>query len=459
MDNKETVRTALFIAILSSFLMPFMASSVNIAIPKIGKYFSMNAILLTWIATANLLTAAMFLVPFGRLADIYGRKKIFFLGISLYTISSFLCGISPSSLFLILSRGLQGLSGSMIFGTAVAILVSVSPPEERGKVLGINVSSVYIGLSLGPFLGGFLTQHLGWRSIFFINVPLGIIIILTVYWKLKGEWAESHGETYDYFGAFLYSIIIIFIIYGFSILPSLKGFLLILMGIVSLIIFIKKEINSSSPVLEINLFKKNTVFFYSNFAALINYSATFTVNFLLSIYLQTIKKFSPQKAGFILIIQPLIMAMFSPLAGKLSDKTEPRIIASLGMALTSFGLFLLIFLNENTSLFFIIACLITLGLGIALFSSPNTNAVMSSVNKKFYGIAAGIIGTMRLVGQAFSMGIVILIFSLILGENQIIEHNYTNFLYSLHILFTLFTMLCIFGVFLSLSRGELRGRK
>ncbi len=456
MNNKEIARTALFIAIMSSFLMPFMASSVNIAIPQIGKYFSMNAIVMSWIATANLLTAAMFLVPFGRLADIYGRKKIFSYGISLYTISSFLCGISPSSLFLIVSRALQGLSGAMIFGTAVAILVSISPSEERGKVLGINVSSVYIGLSLGPFLGGFLTQHFGWRSIFFINVPFGILIILTVYWKLKGEWAESYGESYDHIGAILYSIMLIFIIYGFSILPSSKGFMLILIGIVALMIFIKKETNTSSPVLEINLFKENKAFFYSNFAALINYSATFTVNFLLSIYLQTIKKFSPQNAGIILILQPLIMAIFSPLAGKLSDKTEPRIIASIGMALTSFGLFLLIFLNKSTSIYFIICCLITLGLGLALFSSPNTNAVMSSVNKKFYGIAAGIIGTMRLIGQAFSMGIVMLIFSLILGKNQITAQNYVDFLHSLNILFILFTILCFFGIFLSLSRGNIR---
>ena len=171
MNNHSLKKTVLLIATLSAFLTPFMGSSINIALPSIGKEFSMSAVLLSWVATSYLLTAALFLLPFGRAADIYGRKKIFTLGILLYSISSLMCGFSSGAVSLILCRILQGVGSSMIFATGVAIVTSVFPVGERGKALGINAAAVYLGLSLGPFLGGLLTQHLCWRSILYLNVP------------------------------------------------------------------------------------------------------------------------------------------------------------------------------------------------------------------------------------------------------------------------------------------------
>ncbi|GAH52610.1 unnamed protein product, partial [marine sediment metagenome] len=194
MNNKKTV---LLIATTASFLTPFMGSSINIALPSIGREFAMDAILLSWVATSYLLAAAVALVPSGRIADIHGRKRIFTYGIWIYTIAAALSAISNSAVMLISFRILQGIGGAMIGVTAIAMLTSVFPVGERGKVLGINVAAVYLGLSLGPVLGGLLTQHFGWRSIFWASVPLGLIVIASIFWKLRGEWADAKGEKFD----------------------------------------------------------------------------------------------------------------------------------------------------------------------------------------------------------------------------------------------------------------------
>jgi len=456
MDGAVNKRSALLVAALGSFLTSFMSSSVNIALPSIGREFAMDAVLLSWVATSYLLAAAMFLVPFGRIADIHGRKRIFTYGILIYTVSSLLSAISTSAIILICFRILQGIGGAMIFGTGVAIITSVFPVGERGKALGINVATVYSGLSLGPFLGGFLTQHFGWRNIFLVNVPLGGLIMAFIFWKLKGEWAGAKGEKFDFTGSMIYSLTLIAIMYGFSLLPAMSGAWLILMGVLGILAFIRWEMRVESPVLNMNLFRNNTVFAFSNLAALINYSATFAVGFLLSLYLQYTKGLSPQNAGLILVSQPLMQAIFSPFAGRLSDRIEPRIVASMGMVLTAVGLFLFTFLNEKTTLEFIVANLILVGFGFALFSSPNTNAVMSSVKKRFYAVASGTRGTMRLTGQMLSMGIAMLIFAIYIGRVQITPEYYPLFLRSAKAAFIIFAVLCFGGIFASLARGKAR---
>src|SRR3990172_5968818 len=419
MGDAATKKAVLLIATLTAFLTPFMASSINIALPAIEREFHVDAVLLAWVATSFLLPAAVFLLPFGRLADIHGRKKIFGWGIVTYTAASFLCGLSPSISFLIAFRILQGFAGAMIFATGVAMLTSVFPVGERGKVLGLNVAAVYLGLSLGPPLGGLLTQFLGWRSVFFANVPLGVIVIGLVLRRLKTEWAEARGERFDLAGTLLYTLSLTMIMYGVPLLTAKAGAWLVAMGLLGLVGFFRWEQRVKHPVLDVNLLKGNAVFTFSNLAALINYSATFAVTFLLSLYLQYTKGLGPRDAGLILVSQPLVMAAFSPFAGRLSDRIEPRTVASLGMAFTVLGLVLLAFLGEGTTLGFIIATLVILGFGFALFSSPNTNAVMSSVDKRFYGVASGVLGTMRLTGQMLSMGVAMLIFSLYLGRDRI----------------------------------------
>ncbi len=456
MNNNAAQLSALIIASISSFLTPFMISSVNIALPAIGKEFKSDAVLLSWVATSYLLAAAVSLVPFGKLADIYGRKKVFLSGQIIVTVTSLLAAFSVSAPMLIVFRIFQGVGGAMIFATSIAILTSVYPPQERGRVLGIAVAAVYIGLSCGPFFGGWLTQHFSWRSIFLINIPLGLSIIWLVLWKLKGEWTGAQGDKFDLIGSVIYGAAIVAIMYGITIIPALASIWIILAGILALAGFVKWETRVRYPVFEVSLFMENRTFSYSCLAALINYSATFAVGFLLSLYLQYIKGLSPQGAGLVLISQPMVMAVFSPLAGKLSDRIEPRVIASLGMALTTLGLILLALITNHTTLLYIVISLMVLGFGFALFSSPNMNAIMSSVAKKYYGIASGSVGTMRVLGQMLSMGIATLVFALFIGRAEIVPELYPELIRSVKTAFIISACLCVVGTFFSLYRGDLR---
>ncbi len=449
-------RAVLFIATLASFITPFMLSAVNIALPSIGKRFSLDAVILGWVASSYLLAAAMFLIPLGRAGDIHGRKRIFMLGIITHTVSSVVLALANSAPLLISFRAIQGIGGAMMYGTSVAILISIFPPSERGKVLGINVSFTYLGLSLGPTIGGLITQHFGWRYIFVLAALLGLVIAIIALWKLRGEWAEARGEKFDFTGSFIYGLGLVALMYGFTLLPTMMGVWLIITGVVGITGFIWWEMRISSPILNINLFRDNLTFSFSNVAALINYSATFAVGFLLSLYLQYIKGFSPAHAGLILVSQPVVMASISPLAGRLSDRLEPRLMSSIGMALTTLGLIMLTFINNQTGLGYILASLITIGLGFGLFSSPNTNAAMSSVEKKFYGVASGTLATMRLIGQTLSLGIAMLVFALHIGRVQITPEYYPLFLNSVKTAFIIFSALCFGGIFASLARGKTR---
>ena len=452
--QKSEKQIVLMIAILAGFITPFDGSAVNIALPTLGAEFHMDAISLSWIATAYLLSSAIFLVPFGKIADIYGRKKVFLYGITIFSLASLAMTMVPSTEMLIAIRVFQGLGSAMIFGTGVAIVTSVYPPGERGKALGIYITSVYIGLSTGPFLGGIMTQHFGWRSIFFVNVPIGLLAIVLILWKLKGEWAECRGEKFDLTGSLIYGLSVVAVMYGFSLLPDIKGASLLAAGIIGTIFFILYEKRIRFPVLDMNLLTKNRVFALSNLSALINYSATYAVTFLLSLDLQYTKGFTAEHAGFILIAQPVFQAMVSPLAGRLSDRIEPRLIASTGMALTAIGLFFLTFISETTPMWYMICILIVLGIGFGLFSSPNTNVIMSSVDKRFYGVASGMNGTMRLLGQMLSMGIAMMIFAVVTGPVEITPEYFPQFVASLHYAFILFTIFCIVGIFMSLVRGK-----
>jgi EmrB/QacA subfamily drug resistance transporter len=453
--HETTKRFVLLAATVSSFLSPFIVSSTNVALPTIAREFHMGAILMTWVPLAYILAGATFLLPFGRVADIYGRRKVFTYGIAIFSLASLLAGIAYSTPMFIVSMVFLGIGGSMIFGTGMAILMSVFPASQRGRVLGLSIGAVYVGLSVGPFVGGFLTEHLGWRSIFLINGPLGLAILCLVLWKLKDEWAEARGERLDLLGSAAYCLAIVAVMYGFRLLPRPSGVLFLAAGIAGFVFFLFWETKVKSPVLDWSLFRRNRVFALSNVATFINYSATYAIAFLISLYLQYIKHLSPQEAGLVMVSQPLIQAIFTPYAGKLSDRLEPRIVASYGMGLTVIGLALFAFLGENTGLWFVVATLAIHGFGFALFSSPNTNAIMSSVEKKFYGVASGIVSTMRLLGNSFSIGTAMIVFSLYVGEVQITSQYHPAFLLSVKVIFVIFALLCLGGVFASLARGKM----
>ncbi len=455
MHGKKSI---LFITTTSSFLTPFMGSAINIALPAIGKDLNMSTIMLGWVATSYLLTAAVFLLPFGRLADRNGRRNLFLSGIILFGITSLLSAVAQNSFVLIASRLLNGIGGAMIYATALAILTSAFPKSERGRVLGINVASVYLGLSLGPTIGGYLTQSLGWQGIFYLTFLLSLIILPIGLYHLPKDSKKTTESSFDLQGSLLYGFGIATIIYGFPRLPGIFGILFVSIGIAALFLFVYAEGKASDPLLNMGLFRKNTVFVFSNLAAFINYSATYALVFLLSLYLQQVSKYSPSEAGLILIAQPAVMTLLSPLAGKLSDKIEPRIVASAGMIITVIGLASFSFLNSESSLYFIVGLLMLLGLGFALFSSPNTNAVMSSVKPAEFGIASATLGTMRLTGQTMSMGITMLILALVVNKGSQTA-NPVELLSGIKLTFTVFALLCIAGTWFSLKRGKIRDQE
>jgi EmrB/QacA subfamily drug resistance transporter len=457
MCEAESKSSVLFISTVAAFLPAFANSAINVALPPIGVEFGMDAVLLGWVVTAHLLAMAVFMVPLGRAADIWGRKKFFTLGMATFTVFSFFCAFPQSGSILIFFRFFQGMGSSMIFGTAVALLTSVFPPGERGRALGINVTAVYLGLSLGPFLGGVLTQYLGWRSIFLLNVPLGICVVLLTVRKLKGEWIEAAGERFDWPGSLIYGLALFSTIHGLTTLPSTSGAGFLILGIAGILAFGWWELRSPSPVLNVRLFRDNRVFALSNLAALINYGATFAVAFVLTLYLQTVKGLTPLHAGFILVAQPAVQAALSSWAGKLSDRIEAQVVASFGMGLTAIGLFFLAYaLDDDTSLVFIVAVLALLGLGFAFFSSPNTNAIMSSVEKRYYGVASGMVGTMRSIGMMTSMAIAMTAISIFMGRVQVTPEVYPAFLEAVTAILSIFVVLCLIGVFASLARGRVR---
>ena len=455
MSRSTDRTTALIILTISSFMTAFAGSAVNIALPSMAADFGLDAVALGWVSTAYLLTTAIVLVPAGRWADIHGRKRVFLFGITVFGLASFLIALAPTATILIQLRVLQGAGGAMTWATGVAILTSVYPAQEKGRVLGINIASVYVGLSLGPTIGGFQTQQFGWRSVFLVCVPFAVLIVVMTLWKLKGEWAEARGESFDLIGSILYGLSLLAIMYGFTRLPAGLGAALIALGVACFVAFAIWEGRVKSPVLDLRIFRNNTVFTFSNIAALINYSATSATAFLLSLYLQQIRGLPPQTAGLLMIAQPVVQAIFSPLAGRMSDTVEPRLLASAGMAMTAVGLFLFALLSPSTPFFMVVLVLMLLGLGFGLFSSPNTNAVMSAVEKRLYGVASATLSTMRTLGQTMSIGIAVLVFTVLIGHVAISPAVYPQLMSSIKTTFTIFGVLCVVGIFFSLSRGKM----
>lgn len=447
-------RSALTVATLTSFMGPFLISSVNVALPSIQAELGLTAVELSWIATAYLLAVAVGLLPAGKIGDIHGRKKVFATGLAVNAIGCFLAAFVSSAEALIALRFVQGLGASMFVTTGMAILSSIFPPQRRGRVIGIYVSAVYVGLAVGPFAGGFLTDYLGWRAIFACVVPFSLLCLALTMIFLKEEWRGEPGQQLDLLGCTLYAIAILSLVYGATVLPSLKGAALGVGGLVVLTIFLRQQRTAKHPVFEVSLFLANRNFTYSSIAALLNYSATFSVTFLISLYLQYIKGMSPPAAGTLLIAQPVMMALISPLAGRLADRIDPRYLATAGMTSTVIGVLVFSRLSPETPHWLIVANLVFLGTGFALFSSPNMNAIMGSVEKRHYGLASGIASTMRLLGQMLSMAVATVVLAMLVGHRAIEAAVYDQFLDSVHLVFLISASLCSLGVYFSWFRGE-----
>jgi EmrB/QacA subfamily drug resistance transporter len=442
------------VILLTSFFNAFMGAGINVALPIIGREYSMNAVSLSWVAMSFLLSSAMFMLPAGKIADIHGRKKIFLYGNILYVISSLLCVIAPTAFTFISFRFFQGMGSALILATNLAIVASAYPPSQRGRVIGMNISAVYLGLTLAPALGGILTQALGWRSIFYVNILAGTFIVLAIIIRVKDEWAEDGSKQYDYRGALLYMPSIFLLMYAFSQMPSTLAYVLAFAGLAGLMLFARAELLSATPLLDVKLFRHNRIFTMSNLAALINYAATFAITFILSLFLQYAKGLSPRDAGMILITQPGFMALVASFAGRLSDRYESRILVSVGMTAIVAGLIMLVFVNAATGIPYLVLSLAIVGLGFGFFTSPNTNAIMGAVERQHLAIASAIASTMRAVGMMLSMGIAAMVIHALMGETRISNANVPLFIKSAQIIFIIFAALCTLGIFASLARGK-----
>jgi MFS family permease len=452
-------RLILFLIVITSFISPFLGGAINIALPAISSDLSMGAVGMSWVAMSFLLSSAVFLVPLGKLADIRGRKMVFLWGNVIIVITLVMCALAPSGHLLIIFRVLQGTGSAMVFGTGVAIITSVYPPGERGAAIGISVTAVYIGLSAAPFLGGILTQYLGWRSIFYATIPFELLVIGITWLRIGEEWADARDERFDLKGSVLYLLSMSAFMLGFSQMPETFAIILTVAGLSGLVLFTLLELKTRFPVFNIALFARNRLFAFSNLAALINYATTFAITFLLSLYLQYVMGLSPRDAGIILVTQPLTMALVASFSGRLSDRYDPRILSSTGMGIIVGGLIMLTFLSGGSSYIYLIFSLVVVGLGFGMFSSPNTNAIMGSVGKKYLGVASATVGTMRLTGQMFSMGIATMVLQLFLGNRQLSSQVSARFLTSMRTSLIIFAVLCFLGIFASLARGRSDNRR
>jgi len=454
-DSKSLEKITIVTVMVTSFLNAFMGSSLNVALPSIGREFGSSALVLSWIVSSYILASAAFLLPMGRLADLAGRRKIYLGGTILFTLLTGFCGFAWSGTSMIVFRLLQGIGASMIYATGIALLTSVIPPHRRGYAMGLAVTAVYVGLSLGPVLGGALCQHVGWRSIFHLTGVGGICIVMLTWFGLKGEWVGAPGERFDFSGSLFYVSGLVAVLYGISVISkgSWAKYVLIA-GCLFLTMFVRRQLSAAHPLMNMRLFSRNVAFAFSNLAAMINYSATFAISFILSLHLQIILGYSPRVTGLILLAQPVVMALFSSFAGALSDRVEPRIVASWGMGISAAGLFSFAFLNAATSPWQIVSGLVLVGFGTALFASPNTNAIMGSVRPSFYGVASSAVSTMRMIGMALSMAVVTLLLSVFVGDARLSHAPAEALLTTFRVAFVVSGVLCVLGVFASLARGN-----
>jgi EmrB/QacA subfamily drug resistance transporter len=462
--------TVLLITTVGAFMAPFDGSIVNIAIPAIASSMRIGLETVVWISLAYLLVLTVLLINAGRLADIRGRKRIYILGFIIFTAGSMLCGASATGLELVIFRALQGLGAAFIAANSPAIVTESFQSWERGKALGINAMAVYVGLTAGPVIGGVLVQNLGWRSIFYVNVPIGILVVTLALMKLKEKRSLRVGERFDLTGAVTLSVALASFLValtlggssGWTSLPILS--LLLLTGSAFLLFIYAESRLARHPTLDLSLFTRNRLFAAANTAALLNYTAISGITFTISIYLQDVQGLDPQSAGLYLVAMSLAMALLSPISGWLADKFGSRSLSTGGMLIVTVGLLLLAQLTTSSSVNDIVSRLTLLGIGFGLFSSPNTRAVMSSVERNKLGVASGSLGTMRAAGQSIGLAmagaaiatalpaqIILALFSGLTVQSDMARGG---FVIGMGQLFLIASAICAVGTIASLVRGR-----
>ena len=394
---------------VGAFMWPLDGSIVSVALPVMGLDLHLSFTAAVWVSAAFLLTSAVLLIPAGRIADQHGRVRYYLLGIAVFTVASVLCAASMNDTWLIVSRIIQGAGAAFMGATSAAIVTAVFPPNERGRALGINVMAVYIGLTVGPPLGGFITDAVGWRWIFLINLPIGVIVLLWG-WFMLPRSERVGGPRLDWLGSVLLGAFLVCLLvpltfsvqWGWGSASTLG---LLALSAASLIAFVFHEGRVESPILNLDLVLKNRLFAAANTAALLNYMALYGIGLLTAIFLELVQGRSASLTGWLLLSQPLLMAALSPFSGRLSDRVGSRVLATGGMVALAGGMVLLGFISATSPLWHVVGALIVVGLGMAAFSAPNTSAIMGSVRRDQLSQASAFLGTMRTSGQALSVAL------------------------------------------------------
>jgi EmrB/QacA subfamily drug resistance transporter len=451
-------RVVLAVAATAEFLTTFMASSVIVALKDIDKQWHISTVTTSWLSLAYILVVAALLMPAGKLADLTGRKRLFLIGMVAFTVVAFVSAFAPSAPVLIVFRLLLGVGSAMLYACVTALVALAYPPKARGRAFGVQVSGVYLGLTTGPLLGGIITGHLGWPWVFIITGILGAVNSLLAWRGLRGlEWHEEKTGRFDIVGSLSWALALTALLIGLSLLPDLLGAVLIAAGAVGIGAFVWWETRASDPILNLDLFRKSRVFAFSNGAIFINYATNFALPFLLTIYLEFNRGLSEEMAGLLLVAAPAVQTIVSPVAGRLADRMQPRLLAAAGMVVCALGLLSFVFLGESTPRWYIVLMLGLVGLGFAFFSSPIMHTVMGSVEPRYSSVASATIATMRMTGQNVSMGIATVILTVFAGRGSIKDANPLDRLASVRLTFAILAGLCVLGVAASLvgpRKGE-----
>lgn len=453
MTAETRKRDILLTLMISLFAGGLPLSALPVALPSIADALGLSAVQTGGVSVIFALVSAAFILPVGRLADIIGRRRIFATGLATVATGMAASALAPSWLPLMAAQALTGLGTAMSIATGMALLSSAFPAQERGRALGMVTAAVYLGHTLGPSIGGLLTHHFGWRSIFLPSILLHSLLLFFFLRRVGDQAAEAHGESFDFAGAAIFSVMLFCILYGFSSMNLPVGRWALAAGALLFIAFVIQESRVTQPMLDLRLVTGNRLFAFSDLTHLLFYVAVVPMPFLLSLYLQYVRGYDPQQTGFLLLLQPAIMVVVSPFAGRLADRIDPRVLVTAGIAIVTCSLLLYLAAITRGWQPGIAAGLLTGGVGFALFSSPNSNAIMGSVASRHYGVAAAFESTMRGMGIAFGMGIVMMLFSLRLGGMRITPEHHAAFVDTVKLALVIGVAISVASMSFSVARG------
>ncbi len=465
--QSQSNRRVLLSTSLGAFISPFASSVISFSVPEIGRSLQASYLSMVWVPMAYLIPLPSTMILFGKLSDVFGRPKFYSLGLVVFGASALMAAFSNSVYFMVASVLAMGIGGSLLSANSTAIVSSVYPSEARGGALGINAMSVYLGLTTGPALSGLLLGVAGWKSLFLLIASMSLASLLPAYLFLRNVEARGRRASLDVvgFAAFLSSILTIVLYLS---LADMDGWIppipILIAGLSLLVVFVALESRKASPMLDLTLFTKNRTFSAANFTAFLNYVSTFAVVFIFSMYFIIVAGLGPTESGLILTAEPVLMVVFSPISGRLSDRFGSRGLASLGMFLISSSFLSLYLMVGRTGPVDLVWPLAAMGVGFGLFSAPNTNSVMGSVHREELGVASGTLGTMRFVGQLMSIAIMSTVLAASVPQSMLLQlfsgaggnltlTDVSAFVAGLREVMLLSASLSLIGVFTSLVRS------